>query len=130
MSDSAEMAGGTAHGLSMTIVNMGIRELEALEDILMDTGRWTGSAAGMFLGHIKMAIDAGGRGAMTLNLTDLGTGVERHGSISFPADAEVRFMAAVLDVDRQSLEERMESSVKGKGFTVSVKRKGSLIDIE
>ncbi len=63
-------------------------------------------------------------------MTDMGTGVERHGTISFPADLEVRFMAAVLDVNGKELAKVMEGYLSDNGYTVMKKNKGSIISIK
>lgn len=126
--DPAESAGGTAYGLSFRVKGADASSLNGLSSVMMEVGGWVVDRAGYFLGHVKMSLDSGPKGAMTLNLTDIGNGVERHGDISFPADLEGRFMAAVLDVDKGGLERTMTDLMERRGYAVN-KRKGNLIGI-
>lgn len=120
--DSAEMAGGTAYGVNVSYRNADEDVIETLSNLMLLTGEVAQTRTGMMLGHIKMAIDAGTNGGMTLNLTDMDTGVERHGSIAYPADLEIRFMAALLDVKHDELEDLMDSTLSSNGFTVLKKK--------
>jgi len=121
MTDSAEMAGGTAHGLRFMIRGMNASDLEELKDAMLAVGKWVRDASGSFLGHVKMAVDCRTDGAMTLNLTDLDTGTECRGTITFPSDADVRFMAAVLDVGRDGLSNAMENALSERGYAAAGK---------
>jgi hypothetical protein len=56
-----------------------------------------------------------------LNLTDLRTGVEQHGSPIMGERADIRFMAAVLDVNRNELAEKMNDSLKANGIKIKEK---------
>ena len=113
--NSAEEAGGTAYGVTGTIVLKGPDDLKRLGSVLEDIGEWVRSQAGMFLGHVKSSLDQGD-GKMTLNLTDLKIGTEYHGIIQFPATAVMKFMAAVLDMDHKRLEETVLTKLRAIGF--------------
>lgn len=116
--NSAEEAGGTAHGISARYA-MENDGLEVVKNILRATAEWVEDNAGMFLGHVKMSLDAGGNGSMTLNLTDLDTGVEEHGSMNLPANVQMKFMAAVLDVDHDELAAFMEKLLEVNGININ-----------
>lgn len=128
--NSAELAGGAAHGVFFEIQRADSGDIERLADVMLRTGIWVNEISGSFLGHVKMSADSNAKGAMTLNLTDLDTGVERHGSISFPSDMDVRFMAAVLDVDAKELANAMEKHLSEQGYKVSKSHSGNIIDIK
>jgi len=100
--------------------------LDALDSVMMEVAGWIKASAGCFLGHVKMAATDGER-TMTLNLTDLGTGVEHHGSLADGVRVNIRFMAAVVDVDRVELAERMRSALVSKGFKIKNK---NIIELE
>jgi hypothetical protein len=120
MDNSAEEAGGTAHGLNAYSETADRRTLDSLDRVMMTVAQWIKATAGCFLGHVKMAVVTDGR-TMTLNLTDLGTGVEHHGSLMVGAHAEIRFMAAVVDVDRSELADRMRDALVSNGFQLKHK---------
>lgn len=127
--NSAEMAGGTAYGLNASIDITDASVIDLLDSAMLEVGKWINDTAGMFLGHVKMAITTGEFGSMTLNLTNLDVGVEHHGSMVFPLPAKIRFMAAVLDVDQKELSKRMETSLKSRGFDVERKIPGNIVQL-
>ncbi|MCL1904696.1 MAG: hypothetical protein FWG19_01050 [Methanomassiliicoccaceae archaeon] len=116
MSD-AEDSGGTAHGLNAYAESMNPSVISSLDRAMIATAEWIERTAGCFLGHVKVAVSAGNR-TMTLNLTDLGTGVEHHGSLDDGVRAEIRFMAAVLDVDHDELAEVMKKALVSNGLKI------------
>jgi len=118
-------SGGTAHGLNAFVPVTGPATLDALGRAMTDVAKWIVSSAGYLLGHVKSAVTAGDI-TVTLNLTDMSTGVERHGSLPDGVRAEIRFMAAVLDVDRKELAERMKNALIKNGFKL---KNGNIIDI-
>jgi hypothetical protein len=90
--------------------------------VMTDVAEWVGSSAGVFLGHVKMAVLTA-KNTVTLNLTDLETGTERHGSLPDGLPAEIRFMAAVVDVDPDKLSERMRKALASEGFTIKERKR-------
>jgi len=116
MSDPEE-SGGTAHGLNAYAESMSSSVVTSLDRAMIETAEWIRRTAGCFLGHVKMAVSAGDR-TMTLNLTDLGTGVEHHGSLDDGVRAEIRFMSAVLDVDHDELAEVMKKALISNGLKI------------
>jgi len=114
-SDSIADSGGTGHGLSAFHPLLTASVLDELASAMMEVGVWIKGSAGCFLGHVKSAVTAGER-TMTLNLTDLGTGVERHGSLAEGTRADIRFMAAVVDVDKDELAARMRDALISRDF--------------
>jgi hypothetical protein len=124
--NSAEEAGGTAFGISGSVLSMDATVLGQLADILMEIGEWVRTSSGTFLGHVKMAISSE-NGDMTLNLTDLKRGVDHHGAITLPADVNVRLMAAVLDVSHDELAVTAEKALKKVDFKAD--KKGKIIEL-
>ncbi|MCL2143541.1 MAG: hypothetical protein FWH44_04715 [Methanomassiliicoccaceae archaeon] len=120
MADPSGIPGGTAHGLNAYADTTDADTVPSLDRAMIATAEWITSSAGTFLGHVKMAVSAGSR-TMTLNLTDLGTGVEHHGSLEDGVRADIRFMAAVLDVDHGELAEVMKEALASNGFKVKDK---------
>jgi len=110
-------SGGTAHGLGAYADAVGKDTLPALDRTMMAVAEWIRDTAGTFLGHVKMAVTTKER-TMTLNLTDLGTGVEHHGSLIDGERLDIRFMAAVLDVDHDELAEKMRKELISNGFKI------------
>ena len=125
MSDNTE-SGGTAHGLNAFHPAMSASVLRDLDSVMTEVAEWIKDTAGCFLGHVKMAVTEGNR-TMTLNLTDLGTGVEHHGSLADDVRVEIRFMAAVVDVDHGELAERMRNALTSKGFKL---KNRNIIELE
>jgi hypothetical protein len=80
------------------------------------TGEWVEREAGSLLGHIKAAVFLEDGTGVTLNLTDLGTGVERHGTLPPQERAGFTFMSAVLDVDPHELGHVMEDALEDSGL--------------
>ena len=107
--------GGTAHGLNAFIEASDGSTAGALDSAMTEVAKWIMSAAGYFLGHVKMAISFGNR-TVTFNLTDLEAGVEHHGVLDENVRLDIRFMAAVVDVDRNELAERMREALVSNGF--------------
>jgi len=120
MTDPLGIPGGTAHGLNAYADIVDKDTARSLDRAMTEVAEWITSSAGTFLGHVKMAV-ASGPITVTLNLTDLGTGVEHHGSLVDGARADIRFMAAVLDVDRDELAERMKEALISNGFKIKNK---------
>jgi len=114
-SNSIIDSGGTGHGLSAFHPSLSVSVLNALASAMTEVGEWIKGSAGCFLGHVKSAVTAGEK-TMTLNLTDLGTGVERHGALTEGVHADIRFMAAVVDVDKGELADKMRSAMISRGF--------------
>lgn len=113
---SIEEAGGVAVGLKGHIHGYNADAAARLSDAILATGKWVEKESGSMLGHIKAAIyDAEGKG-ITLNLTDIDSGVEQHGSLSPQENADFTFMAAVLDVDSHSLEHFMMDALDDSGI--------------
>jgi hypothetical protein len=120
MTELSGDSGGTAHGLNAYADVTDGTTIPALDRTMITVAEWIASSAGTFLGHVKMAVTTGPR-TMTLNLTDLGTGVEHHGALVNGERTEIRFMAAVLDVDHDELAERMKETLISNGFKIRSK---------
>jgi len=118
-------SGGTAHGLNAFIEPTTSSTLNSLDAAMVEVGKWIRSQAGYLLGHVKVAVTTS-EGTVTLNLTDLETGVEYHGSLQEGIRADIRFMAAVLDVDHGELAERMRDALLLNGFKLKNK---NIIDL-
>ncbi|MDR0198269.1 MAG: hypothetical protein LBI08_00810 [Methanomassiliicoccaceae archaeon] len=126
MSELSGDSGGTAHGLTAYADAADDNTLPALDRTMISVAEWIAATAGTFLGHVKMAVTTGPR-TMTLNLTDLDTGVEHHGSLISGERVSIRFMAAVLDVDRSELAEVMNERLISNGF--KIKNKSMIIEL-
>jgi hypothetical protein len=118
-------SGGTAHGLNAFIENTDRSTLSSLGNAMTEVGEWIEAAAGYLLGHVKVAVTTE-KGTVTLNLTDLDTGVEYHGELPDGIYADIRFMAAVLDVEHGELAERMKRALISNGFKLKNK---NIIDL-
>jgi len=127
MSDLAGDSGGTAHGLNAYADSADDDTVKALSKAMITVAEWIRSEAGTFLGHVKMAVTTGSR-TTTLNLTDLRTGVEQHGTLVKGERVNIRFMAAVLDVDRKELEKVMNKAVKANGFKI-IEKNANMVKI-
>jgi len=125
MSDPGE-SGGTAHGLNAFLPVTASSTAGLLSSAMIEVAQWIKDSAGCFLGHVKMAVMFGDR-TVTFNLTDLGTGVEQHGPLAEGVRIDIRFMAAVVDVNRDELAERMKNSLVSKGFKMKNK---NVIELE
>ena len=120
MSEPDGGSGGTAHGLNAYADIADKNTVPSLGKAMIEVAEWIDATAGTFLGHVKMAVTTGSR-TITLNLTDLGTGVEQHGSPIYGERVDIRFMAAVLDVDRDELGKKMNESLVKNGFKIKNK---------
>ena len=117
MSKLSGDSGGTAHGLSAYADTVDDDTVPSLDRAMIAVAEWIRATAGTFLGHVKMAVTTKDR-TMTLNLTDLGTGVEHHGSVISGERLDIRFMAAVLDVDHGELAEKMKKELISNNFKI------------
>lgn len=97
---SIEIAGGVSIGFTGHIHCL---DLERMDSMMMEIGEWIEEEAGTLMGHIKMSLKTEEEG-ITLNLTDLSTGVEYHGDLRNSKSANFNFMVAALDVDKSKLE--------------------------
>jgi hypothetical protein len=120
MSEPSDNSGGTAHGLTAYIENTDGSTAGLLDNSMGEVAKWIKATAGCFLGHVKMAITTGER-TVTFNLTDLGTGVEQHGRLDMGVRADIRFMAAVVDVDQDELAVKMRDAMAANGFKMKGK---------
>jgi hypothetical protein len=120
MSEPSDNYGGTAHGLTAYAERTDERTTGLLDRTMIEVAEWITSSAGCFLGHVKMAITTGER-TVTFNLTDLGTGVEHHGQLDAGVRADIRFMAAVVDVDHDELAAKMRGALASNGFKLKSK---------
>lgn len=113
---SLEVAGGCAEGLQGTITGWNADAEARMSKALMTIGQWVTKESGCLLGHIKAAIvDENGNG-ITLNLTDIENGVERHGELEPMEKVRFAFMCAVLDVDEHELRHRMFHAIDDTGL--------------
>lgn len=113
---SLEVAGGCAEGLQGTITGWNADAEARMSKALMTIGQWVTKESGCLLGHIKAAIvDENGKG-ITLNLTDIENGVERHGELEPMEKVRFAFMCAVLDVDEHELRHRMFHAIDDTGL--------------
>jgi hypothetical protein len=112
--------GGTAHGLNAYAEITDRGTADALGRAMTEVAEWIIGSAGFFLGHVKMAVVTGDR-TTTLNLTGLDIGVEHHGVLTEGSRADIRFMAAVVDVDRDELAEKMKNALISNGFKLKNK---------
>ena len=113
----AEGSGGTAYGLNAVADSADDDMLASLGRVMTEVAEWIGASAGCFLGHVKMAVATGGD-TVTLSLTSMDVGVERHGKMTPNIPAEIRFMAAVVDVDGKELAEKMRDAMLAGGFKI------------
>lgn len=105
---SIEMAGGASVGLSGHIHCL---DLELMDSMMMEIGKWIEKEAGSLMGHIKMSLEIGEKN-ITLNLTDLSIGVEHHGDLKNSENVNFNFMVAALDVDRSKLEHAIMDAIE------------------
>ncbi|MDR0777832.1 MAG: hypothetical protein LBE48_00110 [Methanomassiliicoccaceae archaeon] len=120
MSEPSDNYGGTAHGLTAYAEITDVHTADMLDRTMVEVAQWIKSSAGCFLGHVKMAITTGTR-TTTFNLTDLKTGVEHHGPLDVGVRADIRFMAAVVDVDHDELAAKMKDALVHNGFKIKNK---------
>ena len=113
--NSEELAGGVGVGFSGHIHGFNADVEARLDSMMMQVGRWVEKEAGYMMGHIKMSVTVDGKG-ITLNLTDLGIGVEHHDRLKPSREADFNFMAAVVDVDEGELEHAMMHAMDDSGI--------------
>ncbi|MCL2032568.1 MAG: hydrogenase nickel incorporation protein HypA [Methanomassiliicoccaceae archaeon] len=113
---SIEEAGGVAVGLKGHIHGFNADAAARMSNALLATGKWVEKESGSLLGHIKAAVyNSEGRG-ITFNLTDVGNGVEQHGTLPPQKEVNFNFMSAVLDVDPHELEHAMMDALEDTGL--------------
>lgn len=113
---SMEEAGGVAVGLIGHIHGFNADVEARLDKVMILTGKWVVEQSGCLLGHIKIAIYHDDGSGITLNLTDMDTGVEHHGSAEPCEKINFNFMSAVLDVDSHELEHVMMDALEDSGI--------------
>ena len=113
---SMEEAGGVAVGLTGHIHGYNADVEARLAKAMQRTGEWVEKESGSLLGHIKAAIYTSEGNGITLNLTDLESGVEHHGVLEPQEKVDFSFMAAVLDVDSHELERVMMDVLEDSGI--------------
>ena len=114
METSAQEVGGVSAGFTGHIRGFNADAEARLDAMMMQVGRWVESEAGYLMGHIKMSVTVDGKG-ITLNLTDLSTGVQHHDRLKPSREAVFNFMAAVVDVDEGELEHTMVHAMEDSG---------------
>ena len=119
MENSEELAGGVGVGFTGHIHGFNADAEARLDSMMMQVGRWVEKEAGYLMGHIKMSVTVDGKG-ITLNLTDLATGVEHHNSLRPSRQADFNFMAAVTDVKEGDLEHAMMHAMEDSGVYFDV----------
>ena len=119
MENSEELAGGVGVGFTGHIHGFNADAEARLDEMMMQVGRWVEKEAGYLMGHIKMSVTVDGKG-ITLNLTDLSTGVEHHNSLKPSRQADFNFMAAVTDVKEGDLEHAMMHAMEDSGVYFDV----------
>jgi ABC-type uncharacterized transport system, permease component len=113
---SMEEAGGVAVGLKGHIHGYNADAEARLAKALLKTGKWVEKESGSLLGHIKAAVYKDDGTGVTLNLTDVESGVEHHGVLEPCEMINFSFMAAVLDVDSHELEHVMMDLLEESGL--------------
>ncbi len=113
---SPEQAGGCAVSLSGTITGYNADAEAKFADALLKVGLWVTEESGCLLGHIKAAVVKEDRSGITLNLTDVGNGVEHHGTLEPQEKVSFTFMCAVLDVEEHELRHRMYHAIDDTGL--------------
>ena len=121
--DDPKNSGGTGYGLIAYIEKTDENTLSLLDGAMVEIAEWIEETSGFFLGHVKMAVAMPDK-TMTLNLTDIKSGVERHnGPMPHGVRADIKFMSAVVDVDRVELAKKMRDTFTKNGFKVKDDRK-------
>ena len=123
METSAEQAGGVSAGFTGHIHGFNADAEARLDAMMMQVGKWVESEAGYLMGHIKMSVTVDGKG-ITLNLTDLKTGVQHHDRLKPSKEADFNFMAAVTDVDEGELEHIMLHAMEDSGVYFEIHEHG------
>ena len=101
--NSMEEVGGVAVGFTGYITNFNADAQARMVNALNEIGKWVDEKAGMFLGHIKCAIYLEDGTGITLNLTDLDSGVEIHGTLEPAEKVGFSLLCAALDVEKAEL---------------------------
>ena len=109
-------AGGCAVGMTGKLECFNGSTEDKFANALVTVGEWVAEESGALLGHIKAAITLDDGSGMTLNLTSLQSGVERHGSLRSEGKVNFTFMCAVLDVDEAELKHRMFHAIDDSGM--------------
>jgi len=122
MNDSTETEDGTACGMNAYADKGEKSTISSLSRVMTNVAEWIEGSSGAFLGHVKMAVITGPN-TMTLSLTNLKKGVDRRGSWSDGTPVEIKFMAAVVDIDHDELSEKMRAALISEGFRIKDKRK-------
>lgn len=112
--NSIEEAHGAAAGFSGHIHGFNADAEARLDRMMVRVAKWAEGEAGMFLGHVKMAVTYEGKG-ITLNLTDLNEGVQHHNVLTPKQKVDFSFMAAITDVDEHELEHAMLHAIEDSG---------------
>ncbi len=115
---SLEEANGCAAGFSGKMSCYNADAEARFSKALMQVGKWVESEAGAMLGHIKAAITLDDGSGITLNLTDLRNGVEKHGELEPQEKVNFTFMCAVLDVDEHELKHVMYHAIEDTGLDI------------
>lgn len=113
---SIEEAGGVAVGLTGHIHGYNADVEARMDKVLRKTGEWVEKESGALLGHIKAALYNEEGHGITLNLTNMETGVEHHGTMEPQEKVDFNFMSAVLDVDAHELEHVMMDAIEDSGI--------------
>ena len=114
--NSITEAGGCAVGMTGKLECFNGSTEDKFANALVTVGEWVAEESGALLGHIKAAITLDDGSGMTLNLTSLQSGVERHGSLRSEGKVNFTFMCAVLDVDEAELKHRMFHAIDDSGM--------------
>jgi len=113
---SIEEAGGVAIGLTGHIHGYNADVAARFSNAMLSTGKWVEKEAGSLLGHIKAAIYNPDGNGITLNLTNIKTGVEQRGTLPPQEKVNFNFMSAVVDVDPHGLEHVMIDALEDSGI--------------
>ncbi|MBR6910982.1 MAG: hypothetical protein IKN41_03895, partial [Candidatus Methanomethylophilaceae archaeon] len=117
---SLEEANGVATGLTGRIGCWNADSEARLCNALLNVGKWVESEAGVLLGHIKAAVTLDDGSGITLNLTDMSNGVEKHGELPPQDKVNFTFMSAVLDVDEHELHHTMYHAIDDSGLLYEI----------
>ena len=101
--NSMDEVGGVAVGFTGYITNFNADAQARMVNALNEVGKWVQEKAGTFLGHIKCAIYLEDGSGVTINLTDLDSGVEIHGTLEPAEKVGFSLLCAVLDVEKSEL---------------------------
>ncbi len=117
---SLEEANGVATGVTGRIGCWNADSEARLCNAMLTVGKWVESEAGVLLGHIKAAVTLDDGSGITLNLTDMSNGVEKHGELPPKDKVNFTFMSAVLDVDEHELYHTMYHAVDDSGLLYEI----------